>query len=641
MHFKHPELLYALFLLVIPVLVHLFQLRRFRTEKFTNVKFLKKAVLQTRKSSRIKKWLILLTRLFLLASLIMAFAQPYFPTAAEEEKVQETVVYLDNSYSMQAKGKNGVLLKQGIQQLLENLPREGEISLFTNSEQFKNISTTSLRKKLQDITYSPDQLSWKTIGLKAEALFTGTDSIGKNFVAISDFQQQEEDPITPLRNTRTFLVPAKPENIQNISLDSAYVSSRGPDEINLTVELKTTGNSIVEIPVGVYNGNKLLSRKTAVFEDSSSSTLVFSLPAGPIEKGRLSLEDPGLSFDNDLLFSINAPNAIEVVVIGSAENDFLKRIFTSPEFDLQVFPEENVDYNRLSRANLVILNELENIPFSLKNELQKLHEENVFLVVIPSKEVDLSSYNSLLREFNFPGLKEFVAQERLITNIAFSHPVYASVFDEKVQNFQYPTAQGYYSAGRSQNSVLGFDNGQPFLMEKDNIYVFLAPLNTQNTNFQGSPLIVPTFYNIGNLTISLSGLYYTLGEDQNISLQARLGQDEILKLVSPGYSFIPRQQSFQNKVEIFLEDDPVEPGHYEVLKDSVVLKTLAFNANRNESNLIYKNLKPAEGMVIQQNIPEVFEKIKATGEVAALWKWFVIFALILLLTEMLILKFFK
>ena len=65
MQFKHPEILYALLLLVIPIIVHLFQLRRFQKVPFTNVAFLKEITLQTRKSSTIKKWMTLITRLFL------------------------------------------------------------------------------------------------------------------------------------------------------------------------------------------------------------------------------------------------------------------------------------------------------------------------------------------------------------------------------------------------------------------------------------------------------------------------------------------------------------------------------------------------------------------------------------------------
>ncbi|SDL15181.1 N-terminal double-transmembrane domain-containing protein [Salinimicrobium catena] len=642
MYFRNPELLYALFLLVIPVLVHLFQLRRFRIEKFTNVKFLKKAVQQTRKSSTIKKWLILFTRLLLLASLIIAFAQPYFGSSAAESESQETVIYLDNSYSMQARGKNGVLLKQGIQQLLENLPQEGEISFFTNSEQFKDISATSLRKKLQEITYSPEQLSWKTISLKAEALLAENGSSAKNFIAISDFQQKaQDDSLSALPSARTFLVPAKPENLNNVAVDSAFVSEKSPDQLTLKVLLKASGKAPEGLPVSLYNGSNLLSRKTANFDEELAAEVDFSIPSGPVENGRISIEDNGLEFDNQLFFSINEPSAIKVVVIGDKNSDFLSRIFTAPEFNLQVFPEENVNYNELSLANLVILNEVRNIPPSLNNQLVQLHGENVFLVVIPSGQADLQSYNSFFREFGLQGFSNIVQQERLITDISFSHPVYASVFDEKVQNFQYPKVQSYFAINRSPGAVLSFETGQPFLIEKDHIFVFSAPINGQNSNFKASPLIVPTFYNIGNLTISLPQLYFSLNEDQKISLQAQLGKDEILKLASPDYSFIPRQQSFQNKVELFLENDPPQPGHYEVLRDTAVLRTLAFNAGRSESQMRYREIKPSKDLLMQQNVPDVFEEIKATGETAALWKWFVIFALILLLTEMLILKFFK
>ena len=88
MQFKHPEILYFLFLLVIPVLVHLFQLRKFKKEYFTNVKLLKELAIQTRKSSKIKKYLLLACRLLLLAALVFAFAQPFFKAKDSESKKQ-------------------------------------------------------------------------------------------------------------------------------------------------------------------------------------------------------------------------------------------------------------------------------------------------------------------------------------------------------------------------------------------------------------------------------------------------------------------------------------------------------------------------------------------------------------------------
>ena len=71
MQFKHPELLYALLLLLIPIIVHLFQLRRFQKVDFTNVAFLKSVTIQTRKSSQLKKWLTLITRLLQLFWLLL------------------------------------------------------------------------------------------------------------------------------------------------------------------------------------------------------------------------------------------------------------------------------------------------------------------------------------------------------------------------------------------------------------------------------------------------------------------------------------------------------------------------------------------------------------------------------------------
>src|SRR5690554_6648534 len=104
MQFKHPEFLYALFLLIIPILVHLFQLRKFQITPFTNVAFLQKISLQTRKSSKLKKWLVLLSRLFAIAFLVFAFAQPFFPAKDASAATAETVLYIDNSFSMQARG---------------------------------------------------------------------------------------------------------------------------------------------------------------------------------------------------------------------------------------------------------------------------------------------------------------------------------------------------------------------------------------------------------------------------------------------------------------------------------------------------------------------------------------------------------
>src|SRR5690606_38969956 len=151
MQFHNPEVLFAFFLLILPVIVHLFQLRKFRREYFTNVKFLRKLTTQTRKSSRIKKLLVLTSRLLLLSCIIIAFSRQHVPKDNEITGQAETVIYLDNSYSMQAQGQRGNLLERSKQELLEQLPEEHNITLLTNNEIFTQVS----RQDIQEIDFSP------------------------------------------------------------------------------------------------------------------------------------------------------------------------------------------------------------------------------------------------------------------------------------------------------------------------------------------------------------------------------------------------------------------------------------------------------------------------------------------------------
>ena len=641
MYFKHPELLYALFLLVIPILVHLFQLRRFKTTKFTNVKFLKKAVLQTRKSSKLKKFLVLCTRLLILACLIIAFAQPFLPPESGEISQTETVIYLDNSYSMQARGKNGVLLRRSVQDLLENLPENETLSLFTNDEEFKDISSDRLRERLQDLDYSFGELPWKALSLKAQNLFRNSGSSQKNFVVISDFQNFKDSINSPSGDIHTYLVNMQPENLNNLSIDSAQVDNRNIEETTLSLSFSAAGDVPSELSVGLYDGEHLLARKTADFDEEGRGSTTFTLGAAAVRDGRIEIDDNGLQFDNTLFFSINETPPVQVVVIGDKESEFLQKIYSAPEFSLNIFPENNIDYNVLSKANLVILNEPIKVPLSMVNNLQQLVREQVFLIFIPSLNGDYEDYNLLLQNLELPRFGPANASEKLITDIIFEHPVFRTVFNQRISNFEYPKVQSSFPVNGNFTNILKYQNGQPFLFEANNIFVFTAALNRENSNFKSAPLIVPTFYNIGNLAISKPELYHVLGTSEEINIQANLQQDEVLKLSSSATTFIPQQQSFQNKVELQLNDIPKEPGHYRVLQDSTALRTLSFNVSRSESKPVQGELQGQDGISVHSSIPNVFSEISSANDVNSLWKWFIIFALFFLIIELLILKFLK
>ncbi|UJH91833.1 VWA domain-containing protein [Antarcticibacterium sp. 1MA-6-2] len=249
MQFHNPEVLYALFLLVIPVIVHLFQLRKFQRENFTNVKFLKKLSRQTRKSSRLKKWLVLATRLLLLSCIIFAFSRPFFPGEMEVTGEVDTLIYLDNSYSMQAEGQRGKLLERSVQELLESLPNDRSFFLMTNDEIYPEIT----KADLQNISYSANNVDFRTVLLRAENYFTRKSTSNKKLLLISDFQQELPDPEDILDlDVSIYSLPLKPENFSNVSLDSVYFSSAQATSGNISVHLSFMGNSPGNVPVSFF-----------------------------------------------------------------------------------------------------------------------------------------------------------------------------------------------------------------------------------------------------------------------------------------------------------------------------------------------------------------------------------------------------
>ena len=183
MQFKHPEILYFLFLLVLPILVHLFQLRRFKKEFFTNVRFLKELSIQTRKNSKIKKWLLLATRLLLLTCIIIGFAQPFFKAKDSKNSSNEMYIVLDNSFSMQGKGQKGELLKRAIQELLEHTPDKQSFSLITNSETHWNTNIKSIKSTLQNSKYSALPFQIETAMSKIKSRKT---NVNKDIMIITD-----------------------------------------------------------------------------------------------------------------------------------------------------------------------------------------------------------------------------------------------------------------------------------------------------------------------------------------------------------------------------------------------------------------------------------------------------------------------
>jgi hypothetical protein len=641
MQFKHPEILYFLLLLVIPILVHLFQLRRFKKEYFTNVKLLKELQIQTRKSSKIKKWLLLATRLLLLACLILAFAQPFFDAKDNTNKGNELIILLDNSFSMQAKGTKGELLKRSIQELLEELPENQQFSLLTNSEVFWDTDIKSIQKELQNLKYSamPFQLDYLINQVE-----TKKKNTKKDYVIITDAVQSESKKASDLvENNIVYFIHPEAQKKTNISIDKVVISQVLDQFYELKITLQAFGETENEVPLSVFSNNKAVAKTMAKFENQKTEILI-TIPKNDFH-GNISIEDNSLSYDNDYFLSISKPEKANIIAIGnSVKNNFLSRIFTADEFNFKSTELATLDYNQIENQEAIALNELEDLPVALGTTLKSFYEKGGNIVLIPNAKNTTSQLNAFAKNFGGLNYTQLSASTKQITKINFSHPLFQTVFEKKVTNFQYPNVKESFGLSGITN-ILQYEDNAVFVGSTTNrlgtFYAFSAPINKQNSNFQNAPLIVPTLYNMGQNQGKTGINAYIIGENENLILETILAKDEVVSIEKEGYSFIPMQQILNTKCKLSFGDYPEEAGNFDVIKANNSLKKISFNYPRTESDLTQVTTANFENFTKVNNIATVLNDIASERTSNEIWKWFIIATLLLLLTELLIQKFVK
>ena len=641
MQFKHPEILYFLLLLVIPILVHLFQLRRFKKEYFTNVKLLKELQIQTRKSYKIKKWLLLATRLLLLACLILAFAQPFFDAKDNTNKGNELIILLDNSFSMQAKGTKGELLKRSIQELLEELPENQQFSLLTNSEVFWDTDIKSIQKELQNLKYSamPFQLDYLINQVE-----TKKKNTKKDYVIITDAIQSESKKALDLaENNIVYFIQPEAQNNTNISIDKVVISQVLDQFYELKITLQAFGETENEVPLSVFSNNKAVAKTIAKFENQKTEILI-TIPKNDFH-GNISIEDNILSYDNDYFLSISKPEKANIIAIGTSDkNNFLSRIFTTDEFNFKSTELATLDYNQIENQEAIVLNELEDLPVALGTTLKSFYEKGGNIVLIPNAKNTPSQLNAFAKNFGGLNYTQLSASTKQITKINFSHPLFQTVFEKKVTNFQYPNVKESFGLSGITN-ILQYEDNAVFVGSTTNrlgtFYAFSAPINKQNSNFQNAPLIVPTLYNMGQNQGKTGINAYTIGENENLILETILAKDEVVSIEKKGYSFIPMQQILNTKCKLSFGDYPEEAGNFDVIKANNSLKKISFNYPRTESDLTQVTTSNFENFTKVNNIATVLNDIASERTSNEIWKWFIIATLLLLLTELLIQKFVK
>ncbi len=648
MYFKHPLILLALIFLIIPIIVHLFKLQKFAKTPFTNVKFLKNILLKNRKSSKLKKLLVLISRMLFFLFLILAFAQPYISKKNIHQK-SSLIIYLDNSYSLQTKEKDITSLQLTIQNLLRFKPL-GKITLLTNNNKYVNLTLEQFRAQLSKIKFSVQPFRLNQVLLKISNITTDLNSDITCYI-LSDFQKinKKSPGLNFDKNINYNLVDLSNKKLANQFIDSIFLTNKNATNWFLNVLIKKTDNKKINLPISLYNNNLLIAKSVVQKFKNNTAIVHFSIKKFTKLNGRLSIDNPFLTFDNNFYFTINPLKQIRVLNIGKSSKT-LKKLFYTKEFLLNQKNQQNLDFTKLKNEQLIILNEISTFSIILKNALKSFINNGGSIIIIPNTKTESKVYINLLKFLNINAKIIKHTNKQLITNINYSHPLFNGVFEKPVKNFDYPSVKSYFKVTSIQkNSIIKFADNDDFIsqfnLKKGNLYLFASSIDNPENTFKNSPLIVPVFYNIAKQSAASNKLYYTINNKNNIKIETHLNNDEVLKLQKANNLFIPQQQIFVNYVVLKTYQQPDKQGVYKVLKDTAVIQNLAFNYNRNESlqNFYTKQelLKNNDKIHFFTNINTAFKSYKLDNSLIELWKICIALSLLFYFVELSLLKHLK
>lgn len=685
MSFTYPAFLFALLAIAIPIIIHLFNFRKFKTVYFSNVRFLKEVKQETQAKSRLKHLLILASRILAIIFLVLAFAQPFIPVENKKNVAGDKAVsiFIDNSFSMDAINKNGSLLdeaKKRALEIIEAYKATDRFQLLTNDFEGKHqrlVNKEEFIQLLDEVKISPSTKNLSEICSRTFDLLIQSGTKVKTTFILSDFQKSITN-LGQIKNDTSVsvrLIPLTAGEKNNVFIDTCWfetpVRQMGQVE-KLHVRIRNVSDKVLEnnsIKLFVNETQKTPASFNADKGGETEVVLSFASKESGVQHCRIELNDYPVTFDDKFYFSFEVAKNIPVLCINSSDlsstSPYLSRLFGNDSlFVFNNANENQLDYSALSNNKLIILNELKKISSGLSLELKRFTNNGGSVLVFPAPDAELNSYKefALLCGTNYP--EKMDTTNNKVEKINLEHDIYKDVFDKKTfsaTNLDLPKVNGHYTISKSTRSneeyLLKLRNGEVFLSRhnsgKGKIYLCAVPLSGDFSNFPKHAIFVPTLYKIAIYSQVSQPLFYTVGNNESIEINNPSSRENVyhIKIPDNAFDIIPESKVIEGKTEILVHDQIKEAGNYNLFSDKTLLTGISFDFNRKESNLnAYSNNELLLEInrfnyfnfnILNTTYNNLTSTLKELDQGKKLWKLCIILALLFLATEIILLRFMK
>jgi hypothetical protein len=685
MQFLDAAFLWAGFAVLIPPIIHLFNFRRYKTVYFSDIRFLQNLKNVTRQRSTIKQILLMVLRMLIIACLVIAFANPVSyrggNSTTETRKSAPPIIYIDNSFSMQAGAMSGLNLetaKSKALEIVDAFPRETDFLFITNDfEQRHNrlVKADAVRLFLQELQLTPvtptiSQVIDRAVGsLGFLDVEPGCD---KSIFLISDFQKNicDFDAIKPDSLLSVNLVGISSQNIGNVSIDTVefltpYRMVSGQEEALVTIS--NYGDKPVRgLPVKLYVNN---SAKVSVTTDLNPHerrqvSLKYVNTDRKAVRGRISISDFPIDYDNDIFFSYHIDSVRNVLILGEpAANKYLRALLgRDGNFQIDEMSTASKDID-LQRYKSVIINQMQNIPSDLCSKIQTFVAGGGSFMFVPSFDGDIAGYNHLLSLLECNSIISRDTIRCKVQTVNTQSALLRGAVKSLPENPDLPYLTRYFSSMsnsyQGEEVVLESDSYKKVMTANEyragNVYVFYTPLDSKSGNLYSHRLIVPLIYNAVATSRNMGQPYYSvIGRDNGFAVKIDGNADvsKVLLKAEDGNEFIPKvsgPDAFMN-YKFFSENCVRTSGFCDLIIGGKQEGILAYNYDRRESDLDFWTADEVserfEGIglggvrVMDSNSQAFANEAVASATTKPLWKIFVVIALILAVGEIFVARFF-
>lgn len=657
----------------IPLILHLLNRERARRLVFSTVRFIQMSHQTNVRRHKLKRLLLLLMRILILALLGLAFARPFFADAPEI--IQKTggkrnaVIVLDTSYSMQYEGvfENA---KKEAGKILDGLDSADAACLILSSDNARVVAPLGsefahIRTALNNAETSNEHTDYLDAMQTADEILQPIPIGEKQIYLIADMQKRgwenfiETDKLSPDIQIHFVNVRAeKPQNYAITQISVPPVILKEQKASQLVARVRNFGDEAVEnLQVRLFIDDNVIDSVELDIEPDDLADAVFKVEFQDeaTHTGWVELPEDAVGIDNKRYFTLQSLQSIKVHAVReeprtggryqTVETFFIKKALASGSDAVQIDFTESVSVpnaSTLASVDVLILADVAELSSGEAERVKAYVADGGGLIVTVGNNIDADTYKQRLG--GEMGLMpcDFVQavgdaldreQFRVLATVKYEHPIFAPFKEPNHGDFGKARFYRIFQAVPTKDAtvIAAYDDGSPALFEKSYGTLGRVLCFTSTIDREWNDLPIRAVY----LPFLHEAIKYLALKDIDAAPNYRVGDSVELKVSDDENGAAARSTEIAvfnpNNVETRLQrnegttevssqgsvfyDDTAVPGIYSAHTSGAAPYHFVVNVDTTESDLASRNVEELTSMLKGAAHESVAEK--PTAELVA------------------------